>query len=354
MQLFQSFSERGLWQTWLNGWYHILGCRYQIADWVSARSSWLARQIRWPLGMGRPDRWPELHVLRAGGIGDALMSTPSLRLLKQVRPQIRIVFYTLFPEAFRGLPFLDEVRGQWEFPRRSAVNVDAARVVVNYGYIYRGYRDRSVELVYIGSRDLRRHIARIHGDQLGLDVSDIRPSCAFSDDLIRQYQEAWGHLPRPWVVVNRKASSHTPNKEWPAEHWEQLIVRLLDRYTVIEIGEGGGPRSPLPHPHYVDLTGKLPLERFLAVVAAGDIHVGPDSGPAHVAAAAGKPAVVIFGGYVHPDTFGYPNNVNLFTELPCSPCWLRTPCPYDRACLRRISPEQVAQAVDTLGRERIT
>jgi len=56
-------------------------------------------------------------------------------------------------------------------------------------------------------------------------------------------------------------------------------------------GRGGG--DPVRHPHYVDLSGMLPLDRFLAAVAAGDIHVGPVSGPVHVAAAAGKQSVVI-------------------------------------------------------------
>ena len=105
------------------------------------------------------------------------------------------------------------------------------------------------------------------------------------------------------------------------------------------------------HPHYVDLSGRLPLDRFLAAVAEGDIHVGPISGPVHVAAAAGKPSVVIYGGYEHPDCSSYPGNINLFTALPCSPCWLLLePCPYDRVCLRRISPKHIKEAIASLAR----
>ena len=63
-----------------------------------------------------------------------------------------------------------------------------------------------VELLYEGSIPPRRHIARIFGDQLGLEVHDVRPSCVFDEALIHEYQEAWAHLPRPWVVVNRKSS----------------------------------------------------------------------------------------------------------------------------------------------------
>ena len=117
-------------------------------------------------------------------------------------------------------------------------------------------------------------------------------------------------MPRPWVVVNRR-SNISPNKDWLGEHWDRLIARLLNRYTVIEIGAGPDQRDPSRHPHYVDLTGKLPLGHFLAAVAAGGIHVGPVSGPVHVAAAAGKPSVV-YG----TDKWGHSN---LLGRSPWSP-----------------------------------
>jgi len=31
--------------------------------------------------------------------------------------------------------------------------------------------------------------------------------------------------------------------------------------------------------------------------------------------------------------------------VPCAPCWLRTPCPFDLKCLRAIASAQVEQAV---------
>ena len=337
-------------QTWVYGWYKLRAYRYQLADRVNARSGWLARRIRWPLGMGSPDRWPEVHVFRVGGIGDSLMSTPALRLLKQIRPQIRIVFYTPFVQAFRGLPFLDEVRPVADCSHPSAVYSWGKPRGVGYVRILCGYHDGVVELLYEGSLPPRRHIARIYGDQLGLDVGDVRPSCVFDEALIHEYQRAWAHLPRPLIVVNRKSASGS-NKNWMGTHWDRLIASLLNRYTVIEIGAGRDGGDPVRHPHYVDLSGRLPLDRFLAAVAAGDINVGPVSGPVHVAAAAGKPSVVIYGGYEHPVCLSYPDNINIYSPLSCSPCWLQLEtCPYDRVCLSRISPEQVEEAIASLAR----
>src|SRR5208282_3754902 len=131
-----------LWQTWVFGWYLIRAFRYKLADRVNAYSGWFARWIRWPLGVGSPDRWSEVHVVRIGGIGDSLMSTPALRLLKQVRPQIRIDFYSPYVEAFRGLPFLDEVRPLEDYPHPSAVWFLTKPRAVKYSNITDGYRAR--------------------------------------------------------------------------------------------------------------------------------------------------------------------------------------------------------------------
>jgi ADP-heptose:LPS heptosyltransferase len=337
-------------RTWVQNWRKIGNYRLRVADRVNSRLGWLARQIRWPLGVGSPVRWPAVHVYRTGGIGDALLSTPALRLLKEVRPRIRIIFYCRFPEALRGLPFLEDVRPLDDYPHPSAIFFLTKPRVVKYGHIGDGLRGGGVELLYEGSIPPRRHIARIFGDQLGLSVRDVRPSCVFDEALIRQYQKAWADLPRPWIVVNRKAAGGL-NKNWASENWDRLIARLLDRFTIIEIGEGWERGDPPKQPRYVDLSGKLPLDRFLAVVAAGDIHVGPISGPVHVAAAAGKPSVVIYGGYEHPDCSSYPGNIDLYTALPCSECWLHVePCPYDRVCLSRITPDQVEEAILSLAR----
>jgi ADP-heptose:LPS heptosyltransferase len=65
----------------------------------------------------------------------------------------------------------------------------------------------------------------------------------------------------------------------------------------------------------------------------------------HAATALGIPAVVIYGGFIAPWESGYEQNINLFTKLPCSPCWLRGPCPYDKECMKQISVDDVMNSV---------
>jgi ADP-heptose:LPS heptosyltransferase len=58
--------------------------------------------------------------------------------------------------------------------------------------------------------------------------------------------------------------------------------------------------------------------------------------------------VVIYGGFIAPWESGYEQNINLFTKLPCSPCWLREPCPYDKECMKQITVDDVFGEVCTL------
>ena len=59
-------------------------------------------------------------------------------------------------------------------------------------------------------------------------------------------------------------------------------------------------------------------------------------------------AVVVFGGYVSPGLTGYPENVNLFSDISCAPCGLRRRCLHGTLkCMEGITPEEICER--TLG-----
>ncbi len=281
----------------------------------------LARFILFPRLWARPYRRPTLDVARDKGIGDVLMCTPALRAARQANPHGRIRFYTNFPELVEGLPYIDEV-----LP-------DAARPP---GNIY---------LDYLKTVPTTVHIARLLGDRIGVNVTDVQPDCVIDGALVEAYQNAWRHLPRPWVIALRRASRFTPNKDWPEARWDELVARVAANATLIEIGDAPEAPSPVPVGAYIDLRGRTTLAQLAAAVSAADIHVGPVSGPMHIAGAAGTPTVVIIGGYEHPVNAHYEGNVEFYTQVPCAPCWLRTPCPFDVKCLHAIGVGAVFDAI---------
>jgi len=283
------------------------------------------RPVRKRIPLLAPYRKAEIHVVREGALGDVLMATPALRRVKELNPSCRLTFYTHFANLVRGLPFIDEVRPMDAFPT-----------------------SRSIFLRYENLIPVRRHIAEIFGDMLGVDVRDHRPSCIVDLSLCDDCVQAWRDRPRPWIALNRQAGPWTPNKTWPEPHWEELITRLERWSSVIETGVGT-PRAQSRDPKsYLDLVGKLTLEKLAAVLAAADLHVGPISGPAHLAAAFRTPAVVIYGGYEEPSCTSYPGNIDLYSPVPCAPCWLTELCPFGHPCLHQITPQQVEEALKQL------
>jgi hypothetical protein len=235
-----------------------------------------------------------------------------------------VTFYTDYPAVIAGLPFIDEVRPSHERPENA---------------IWLGWH-REV--------DPRRHLARIIGDQLAVNVREVGPSCTL--DLAQRdcFRAAWQHLPRPWVLLNRHASGLAPNKEWPAPYWEELIDRMLDWASVIEIGQVEHIDPGRDPDRYLSLIGRTSLTQMVAAIAAADLHIGPISGPTHIAAAFRVPAVVIYGGYEPPVCTAYEGNIGLFSPVPCAPCWLRDSCPYDKKCLHQITPADAESALKRL------
>ncbi len=291
-----------------------------IRTYLRSQSGLVARLVRHPMPMSAPWRRDLLDVGRRGAIGDVLLCTPALRELKQKNPTIRVRFYTNFPTLVRGLPYIDEVLSYDQRP------------------------NDVILLWYEDAMPPRQHCAKIIGDNLGIKVRNVRPDCIIDLALVEKFRESWRSLPRPHIVVQRRPSIWTPNKEWPEQYWLELIESLSRRASVIEIGKETTERKVVSE-NYIDLRTKTSLEELIAVIAAGDVFVGPPSGPSHIAAAADIPAVVIIGGYEHPINTSYSKSVSLYTPLACSPCWLREPCPYDLKCLRMIRPDTVEGTV---------
>jgi heptosyltransferase-2 len=89
------------------------------------------------------------------------------------------------------------------------------------------------------------------------------------------------------------------------------------------------------------LTGKTDLARAVAVLSEVDLLVTNDTGPAHIAAALGRPTLVIFGP-TNPLTTRPLSAVAEIVRYPpdCAPCMLRD-CPIDHRCMTAITPDDI-------------
>jgi ADP-heptose:LPS heptosyltransferase len=122
-----------------------------------------------------------------------------------------------------------------------------------------------------------------------------------------------------------------------------VVPALRTDYTFVQLGAPSDPRLD----GCIDLRGHTTLRHSASVIASSMLAVVQVGFLMHLARAVDCPAVVIYGGREHPWQTGYSCNTNLFTELPCAPCWRWNRCdnPVERECMQRISVDDVVQAI---------
>jgi heptosyltransferase-3 len=143
-------------------------------------------------------------------------------------------------------------------------------------------------------------------------------------------------------------------KDWGTENWLALIKTLTDRapgYGLAMVGAADDfNRAELVRREWagpsLNLCGKLTVRLSSAVMELASFYIGHDSGPMHLAAAAGVPCVSIFSarqkaGIWFP--YGAQHQV-LYHDVPCSDCNLDTCQQYQKRCITSITVDEVAHA----------
>ncbi|MBI5690654.1 MAG: glycosyltransferase family 9 protein [Verrucomicrobia bacterium] len=292
-----------------------------------SRRPFLLQRLRWPNPLSPPYRQKEIVLYRPGELGDVVMCLAVVRAIRERNPHAHLTLVTHFHELLAGHPLLNRV-----------LSPDAADQAT---------LRRMISLRYEVFIPLRWHVIDYFAGCVGLtDIAHDIPLPDFGAEL----GELGAHLQdrRPRIAVCRTAGPFTPNKDWPAERWDELIRRLEQFATVIELGAtapaAGGSRGPL------DWRGRTTVRQYCAVIARVDLVITPVSSAVHIAAAYRVPTLSILGGYELPLNTAYPRHVALARSPSCSPCWRREPCPFDRACLREIGVDEVEAAARHLLR----
>jgi ADP-heptose:LPS heptosyltransferase len=129
-----------------------------------------------------------------------------------------------------------------------------------------------------------------------------------------------------------------------------LIGRFLDNgWKVIVLGGADEAAEPFPFEPHARLTnwrGLLSVPETTALLERVDLFIGADSAPAHLAACAGTPSVVLFSGTNRHRQWRpwSRRSLVLRARVPCRPCHHKT-CPLaDHLCMARIAPDRVFRA----------
>lgn len=191
---------------------------------------------------------------------------------------------------------------------------------------------------------------------LGAEVRDAEgPSFAPSPEAIRFVSHMLGEFrdgSRPLWVIHIGAG--TAAKTWPAEHWRELMGRaIVERHArVILVGGTGDVEKgreitqEMFWPGVMDWTGRLSIDQLASLAQRSSLFLGADSGPAHLAAAAGARTLVLFSGStVAAQWQPWGSRVAVVSHAtPCAPCFASR-CPVaGHPCMRELTPDAVMRA----------
>ncbi|KJR42966.1 ADP-heptose--LPS heptosyltransferase II [Candidatus Magnetoovum chiemensis] len=179
-------------------------------------------------------------------------------------------------------------------------------------------------------------------------------------------------LGRPIIGVSAGAD-YGEAKIWHHDRFAEVIRMLITQKaaSVVLFGSSNETKrsskiaalleASAPNEHLLDLTGKTTVRQLCALISECDALLTNDSGPMHIAYAAGTPVCAVFGS-TSPELTA-PQQINGYTEhgftyavckinAHCSPCFKRT-CKYGTyKCMNDITVEQVFDSVAELTCEK--
>ena len=335
------------------------------------------------------DLQPERILIRAANwIGDAVMTLPAVRTVRENFPQARIdlLAQPWVADVFSASPHLDGIvlydkkgahaglSGMVRLARDLAgARYDLAILLQNAfeaAFIARlaripaiaGYRRDARSLLLTHGVSCTRQRKQVHQvayyhlllDDLGLRLGPERLDLPLSPeqrDWARDFHAKHG-AHRPVIGVNPGAA-YGPAKRWPAERYGEVVAKALRKHpeAVVYVFGTTDDRNAATEirnaasGHIIDLTGRTTLSQAIALIALCDVFITNDSGLMHVAAALDRPLVAVFGS-TNPVTTGpFSDKARVVRKaMECSPCY-RTNCRRGFECMRAISPDEVAREV---------
>lgn len=333
------------------------------------------RGIDLPPGISPHDLKPFRILIRSSNwLGDAVMSVPAVRSIKNGRPDVHVTIAApekiapmwklirevdaiiAFPEGSL-LPVVSLFRQQKPFdvailfPNSLRVALESWLSGIPRRVGYRGHwRSWLVNQIV---REPRKPGPSEHHSLRFLRIA--RECGAETADTQRptlNAQHSTLNSQPPLKIGLCPGAEYGPAKRWLPERFAEAAAKITAQSSAQWILLGtkrdaaiGEQIAAAIGDHCTNRIGQTTLEELIAELRRCSLLLTNDTGTMHLAALLGVPVVAIFGS-TEPRLTGPLGNrhVVLRHHVECSPCFLRE-CPIDFRCMKAVSADEVAGAV---------
>jgi predicted lipopolysaccharide heptosyltransferase III len=329
-------------------------------------------------------------LVRLRSIGDTVLATPSLYALKRFLPHVKvdILVEDWVAPLLNNHPHVDNVvvleRGGFMTRARVARELRAA----NYDVVYNLHGGTTATFLTRATGARHRvgfktyQYAQLHNHQApspllvwgqqkthsveqqlavlgwtGVPITDRpRTQLGISQEAVETVNRL---LVESGLSVEKIALIHPAaafaTKQWAVEHFARVAEFVSERGFAPVAIAAPNERALLEKlcaaANVKIATFDLSLPEVTALAARSDLFVGNDSGIAHIAAAAGTPAVVIFGSsnIAHWRPWNSAPAEVVFEEMPCQPCHGYFCEKFEQPeCILRVPLTRVTAAIDRI------
>jgi len=296
-------------------------------------------------------------VLEGHPLIDRLLVSRRRAWLRMLRNPLKVV--TVIREIVRFITDLRSVHYDiaidFQGLSKSGMLIGLARATRKVGF------DRTRELSYLflnerlPAYDIEKHAIERYLDVARyLGANEPSSSCTLPIEHeiseIRQKIAVMNTQERPLVVMNPVARWKT--KLWLERNFADLADRLVKEQKAAVIFTGS-PEDHAVNERIISMmsetamnwAGDTTLKELAALASLSDLFITTDTGPMHLAAAAGAKVLALFGPTAPWRTGPYgPSHIVLRTGIACSPCFKRK-CEIGVRCMEGITVDEVMKQI---------